>query len=74
MAREKITSEKEEKLEEKLLKITRVSKTVKGGRKMSFSVLAAVGDQNGSIGIGLGKANGVPDAIKKAIAKLREVW
>lgn len=55
MAREKFTSEKEEKLEEKLLKITRVSKTVKGGRKMSFSVLAAVGDQNGSIGIGLGK-------------------
>lgn len=71
MAREKITSEKEEKLEEKLLKITRVSKTVKGGRKMSFSVLAAVGDQNGSIGIGLGKANGVPDAIKKAIAKAK---
>lgn len=71
MVREKITSEKEEKLEEKLLKITRVSKTVKGGRKMSFSVLAAVGDQNGSIGIGLGKANGVPDAIKKAIAKAK---
>ena len=42
MAKEKMTSEKEEKLEEKLLKITRVSKTVKGGRKMSFSVLAAV--------------------------------
>lgn len=71
MAKDRMTSEKEEKLEEKLLKITRVSKTVKGGRKMSFSVLAAVGDQNGSIGIGLGKANGVPDAIKKALAKAK---
>lgn len=55
MAKDRVTSEKEDKLEEKLLKITRVSKTVKGGRKMSFSVLAAVGDQNGSIGIGLEK-------------------
>lgn len=60
---------KEEKqFQEKLLKISRVSKTTKGGRTISFSVLAAVGDAEGNIGIGLGKANGVPDAIKKAIA------
>jgi small subunit ribosomal protein S5 len=58
--------------EEKLLRINRVSKTVKGGRKISFSVLAAVGDKNGKIGIGLGKANGVPEAIKKAIANAKK--
>jgi len=51
--------------QEKLLKISRVSKTTKGGRTISFSVLAAVGDGEGKIGLGLGKANGVPDAIIK---------
>nr|WP_197271536.1 30S ribosomal protein S5 [Oceanivirga miroungae] len=57
---------------ESLLRISRVSKTVKGGRRISFSVLAAVGDNNGKVGIGLGKANGVPDAIKKAIASAKK--
>ena len=57
---------------EKVLKISRVSKTTTGGRTISFSVLAAVGDENGKIGIGLGKANGVPDAIRKAIAKAKK--
>lgn len=59
-------------LDEKIIVINRVSKTVKGGRKISFSVLAAVGDKAGSIGIGLGKANGVPDAIKKAISNAKK--
>lgn len=64
---------KEEKqFQEKLLKISRVSKTTKGGRSISFSVLAAVGDAEGNVGIGLGKANGVPDAIKKAIAAAKK--
>ncbi|MDR3258812.1 MAG: 30S ribosomal protein S5 [Fusobacteriaceae bacterium] len=64
---------KEEKqYQEKLLKISRVSKTTKGGRTISFSVLAAVGDGEGKIGLGLGKANGVPDAIKKAIASAKK--
>ena len=57
---------------EKVLRISRVSKTTTGGRTISFSVLAAVGDENGKIGIGLGKANGVPDAIRKAIAKAKK--
>ncbi len=58
--------------QEKLIKISRVSKTTKGGRTISFSVLAAVGDGKGKIGLGLGKANGVPDAIKKAIASAKK--
>ena len=65
----KVTLREEDKeYKEKLLKISRVSKTTKGGRTISFSVLAAVGNEDGKIGLGLGKANGVPDAIKKAIA------
>ena len=62
----------ENQYQEKLLKISRVSKTTKGGRTISFSVLAAVGDGEGKIGLGLGKANGVPDAIKKAIAAAKK--
>ena len=57
---------------ESLLRISRVSKTVKGGRRISFSVLAAVGNEKGKVGIGLGKANGVPDAIKKAVANAKK--
>ena len=68
MAKEVKTNE----YKESLLRISRVSKTVKGGRRISFSVLAAVGDGQGKVGIGLGKANGVPDAIKKAIASAKK--
>lgn len=64
----KFVNREEKQFEEKILTISRVSKTTKGGRTISFSVLAAVGDGNGKVGIGLGKANGVPDSIKKAIA------
>ena len=68
MAKEVKTNE----YKESLLRISRVSKTVKGGRRISFLVLAAVGDGQGKVGIGLGKANGVPDAIKKAIATAKK--
>ena len=68
MAKEVKTNE----YKESLLRISRVSKTVKGGRRISFSVLAAVGDGQGKVGIGLGKANGVPDAIKKTIASAKK--
>ena len=70
MARDKEVKATEYK--ESLLRISRVSKTVKGGRRMSFSVLAAVGDEKGKVGIGLGKANGVPEAIRKAIASAKK--
>ena len=70
MARDKEVKATEYK--ESLLRISRVSKTVKGGRRMSFSVLAAVGDEKGKVGMGLGKAIGVPEAIRKAIANAKK--
>ena len=72
MARDREREVKTSEYKESLLRISRVSKTVKGGRRISFSVLAAVGDEKGKVGIGLGKANGVPDAIRKAIANAKK--
>ena len=53
-------------LKDKLVSINRITKVVKGGRRFAFSALVVVGNQNGSMGIGHGKAKQVPDAIKKA--------
>ena len=64
MKRTKIDASQFE-LEDKVVAIKRVSKTVKGGRTMRFSALVVVGDKNGHVGAGMGKAAEVPEAIRK---------
>ena len=59
-------------LQERLVGMRRVSKTVKGGRIMKWSALVVVGDGNGLIGFGIGKASETPDAIRKAIADAKK--
>lgn len=72
MERQKFDKEpKEKEFIEKLVTLNRTAKTVKGGRRMSFSALTVVGDKKGRVGYGFGKANDVSEAIKKSIEKAK---
>ncbi|MGL4475952.1 MAG: 30S ribosomal protein S5 [Shewanella sp.] len=67
----KLEAQQKDDLQEKLIAVNRVSKVVKGGRIFSFTALTVVGDGNGKVGFGYGKAREVPAAIQKAMEKAR---
>ena len=75
MARENKAPRKQEEKDglcKKLIAVNRITKVVKGGRKMRFSALVVIGDENGRVGCGSGKANEVPEAIEKATAQAKK--
>ena len=64
--------EQEKEYVEKLVRLNRIAKVVKGGRRFSFSAISVVGDRNGQVGYGFGKANYVSDAIRKSLDRAKK--
>ena len=69
--RDRNSPEKDKEFVEKLVKLNRTAKVVKGGRRFSFSALTVVGDRKGNVGFGFGKANDVSEAIRKSVEKAK---